>query len=664
MLKKRNLIFLSLLILGILLLSSCFLNPPATEGILKGQVIVPEQKVQAKDLTGQALPDATVNIIDLATGEIIATTTTDANGYYQVFVPAGGPYLLEAIKDGVKVQQITPQVEVGEEYDLGTADCATTASALIALAMLDAEDYPEDLVDINLTDIETDTNFNDVMSEVCSIIQAGEDPTLSALVQQAVEDFLYPPEPAPTPTPAPTPIYTVTFDSQGGSAVVSQTVEQDAKVTEPTVPTKTDYAFGGWYKESGCTNAWNFDTDTVTANVTLYAKWTTSVHNITQDTYYTAIQAALDAANSGDTIEVADGTYTETIRFDSTKIIILRSVNGPSSTTIIGDDNSGTVICTNDSPDGTTLDGFTIAHDTSDSGRGISVNESGNLSINNCNIYHNNNDINIATWGGGIGNSGTLTITSSIIDNNSAGSGGGIVNYSLGTLSITGSTIKNNSANFNGGGIYNEGIVTITESSIYDNSASILSSGYSGGGIYNKDGTMTITGNTITNNSADRGGAIEIYGGTTTIGGGDVSDYNIICGNTTEGTCTITNQIYPDTYPNNYICVDCTCGFAALRNLSVSINDAGEGSILEQSFDCDITSYTATVTNDIVNSYITPIANCSGTTITVNGELVNSGSISGPISLSEGENLITIIVTAKDGTTTKTYIVTVTRETL
>jgi len=45
-------------------------------------------------------------------------------------------------------------------------------------------------------------------------------------------------------------------------------------VTEPTAPTKTGYTFGGWYKESGCTNAWDFGSDTVTADVTLYAKWT------------------------------------------------------------------------------------------------------------------------------------------------------------------------------------------------------------------------------------------------------------------------------------------------------------------------------------------------------------------------------------------------------
>ena len=38
--------------------------------------------------------------IDPETGAIIATTVTDAEGYYQVSVPPGGPYLLEAIKDG------------------------------------------------------------------------------------------------------------------------------------------------------------------------------------------------------------------------------------------------------------------------------------------------------------------------------------------------------------------------------------------------------------------------------------------------------------------------------------------------------------------------------------------------------------------------------------
>jgi uncharacterized repeat protein (TIGR02543 family) len=280
MLKKKNLLFFSLLILGIFLLSSCFLNPPVTEGILKGQVMVPEDSsVQNKDLNGQALPDATVNIIDLETGVIIATTVTDTNGTYQFSVLPGGPYLLEAIKDGVKLQQITCPVEVGIEYDLGTMDCVTTAVALIAQAMMDAEDYPNDPTDINLADIKTDPNFNNVMSDVCSVIEAAGDPITTSAIQEAVENFLYPPAPVPAPTPTPT--YTVIFDSQNGSAIDSQTVAHGGKVTEPADPIREDYTFGGWFKESGCTDDWIFATDKVTANITLYAKWTINSYTVT-----------------------------------------------------------------------------------------------------------------------------------------------------------------------------------------------------------------------------------------------------------------------------------------------------------------------------------------------------------------------------------------------
>ena len=81
---------------------------------------------------------------------------------------------------------------------------------------------------------------------------------------------------------SPKPPVTVTFDSQGGSAVDSpQIVNHGEKVTEPPAPTKEGYTFGGWYKESGCTNAWDFDTDTVTFDVTLYAKWTTNTYTVT-----------------------------------------------------------------------------------------------------------------------------------------------------------------------------------------------------------------------------------------------------------------------------------------------------------------------------------------------------------------------------------------------
>ena len=76
-------------------------------------------------------------------------------------------------------------------------------------------------------------------------------------------------------TAIPPATYTVTFDSQGGSTVDSATgVSAGATITAPASPTKSGFTFGGWYKEASYVTLWNFGTDKVTANITLYAKWT------------------------------------------------------------------------------------------------------------------------------------------------------------------------------------------------------------------------------------------------------------------------------------------------------------------------------------------------------------------------------------------------------
>lgn len=80
------------------------------------------------------------------------------------------------------------------------------------------------------------------------------------------------PDPEPEPEPEST-LYTVTFDSNGGSAVPDQGVYAGEKITEPGDPTRGGYTFVAWYKEEGLTTEWKFDTDTVSSNITLYAKW-------------------------------------------------------------------------------------------------------------------------------------------------------------------------------------------------------------------------------------------------------------------------------------------------------------------------------------------------------------------------------------------------------
>ena len=67
------------------------------------------------------------------------------------------------------------------------------------------------------------------------------------------------------------PLYTVTFNSNGGSDVPEQ-IRANAAATKPADPTRSGYVFAGWYTDEACTAAYDF-TQPVTDSVTLYAKW-------------------------------------------------------------------------------------------------------------------------------------------------------------------------------------------------------------------------------------------------------------------------------------------------------------------------------------------------------------------------------------------------------
>ena len=128
--------------------------------------------------------------------------------------------------------------------------------------------------------------------------------------------------------------------------------------------------------------------------------------------------------------------------------------------------------------------------------------------------------------GGGIKNSGTLTLDNSTISGNSitrdnvhsvSGDGGGIFN--TGTMNVRNSTISGNSVRDSnllfipagykiengGGGIFNSGTLTLDNSTISGNSVSGLS--IYGGGILNK-GKLTLAFSTFTLNSASNGGGV------------------------------------------------------------------------------------------------------------------------------------------------------------
>jgi uncharacterized repeat protein (TIGR02543 family) len=71
--------------------------------------------------------------------------------------------------------------------------------------------------------------------------------------------------------------YTVRFESNGGSAISSQTVIAGGKANKPEFdPFRSGFTFGGWYKDTALTIPWNFDSDTVNGDIELYAKWNTA----------------------------------------------------------------------------------------------------------------------------------------------------------------------------------------------------------------------------------------------------------------------------------------------------------------------------------------------------------------------------------------------------
>ena len=76
-----------------------------------------------------------------------------------------------------------------------------------------------------------------------------------------------------TATAPVTVTHKVTFESNGGSAVPAQTVNDGEKAAKPADPTRSGYVFDGWYADAAFAAAFDFNAP-ITADVTVYAKWT------------------------------------------------------------------------------------------------------------------------------------------------------------------------------------------------------------------------------------------------------------------------------------------------------------------------------------------------------------------------------------------------------
>jgi predicted outer membrane repeat protein len=180
---------------------------------------------------------------------------------------------------------------------------------------------------------------------------------------------------------------------------------------------------------------------------------------------------------------------------------------------------------------------------------GGGIYNSGTLTVSGSTITGNHCD---PDQGGGIYNSGTLTVTGSTFSKNAAPGGAGISNNISATLTVTGSTFSDNSGGY-GGGIANEGMLTVTGSTFSGGSVYI-----EGGGIDNgRFGTLTVTESTFSGNSATwaGGGIYNLEGMLTvnrcTFGGNVAHSYGGGVYNGSGQTITITGSTFSGNWAPN-----------------------------------------------------------------------------------------------------------------
>jgi len=153
---------------------------------------------------------------------------------------------------------------------------------------------------------------------------------------------------------------------------------------------------------------------------------------------------------------------------------------------------------------------------------------------------------------------------------------------------------------------------------------------------------------------ADNAGATITINGTAVASGTASASIPLSVG---PNTITISVTSQDGTVTQNTI-ITVTRAPSSIATLSLLSTPAGA---ISPAFSSTTLAYTLTVKNGVTSTTVKPITSNSGATVTVNGTAVTSGSASGPITLNVGSNPIAVKVTAQDGSTTKTYTLTITR---
>jgi hypothetical protein len=230
------------------------------------------------------------------------------------------------------------------------------------------------------------------------------------------------------------------------------------------------------------------------------------------------IQGAIDAANNGDTVLVAPGTYFENINFNGKAITVTSSSGAVSQTVIDGGQKAPVVTFNNSEGANSVIGGLTLQNGSdvssfSSLGGGIFVESASPTIVGN--IIQNN----ATCFGGGgiVVYWSSPVIRANIIRNNYSAHcsgivGGGIYVVGAGAAQIIGNSITDNStapSGMGGGiGLNGSGTPVIKNNTVARNVA-----GNEGGGISINASDASIVQNLIFNNSAAQGGGIDIFSG-------------------------------------------------------------------------------------------------------------------------------------------------------
>src|SRR5690554_3863675 len=99
-------------------------------------------------------------------------------------------------------------------------------------------------------------------------------------------------------------VFLVDFDTDGGRYIASQNVFDGDLVEIPETPFKSNYIFGGWYKDLEFTDRWLFESYKITEDTTIYAKF--DLEDIVDIVYY-EVSFLLDESNIYLTKNVEEG---------------------------------------------------------------------------------------------------------------------------------------------------------------------------------------------------------------------------------------------------------------------------------------------------------------------------------------------------------------------